>query len=97
MSFAVGGNLPIEIDPKMAWAQANLSHHPLEINKAERFQLMRVPGIGAKGAEAIINARRQGKLLDPIKLRTLGISAPDRAAPFLLFNGKKANYQMTLL
>jgi predicted DNA-binding helix-hairpin-helix protein len=96
MPFALGGNLPLSIDPKMAWAQTNLAHHPLEINKAERFQLMRVPGIGAKGAEAIIIARRRGKLHDPAALHTLGISAPDRAAPFLLFDGKQASYQMTL-
>ena len=96
LPFEGGGNLPLESDPKMAWAQANLANRPLEINKAERSQLMHVPGIGAKGVEAILNARRAEKLRDVSSLRALGIAAPDRAAPFLLFDGRRASYQMSL-
>ena len=56
MPFLQSGNLPLPIDPKLAWAQQSLSEKPLEINKAERRELLRIPGIGPKGAEAILNA-----------------------------------------
>src|SRR5574339_58513 len=61
MPFTRDGNLPLPTDPKLAWAQMNLSEKPVEINRAEKRELLRVPGIGVKGAEAIISARRLGK------------------------------------
>lgn len=96
LPFVDDGNLPLFSDPKAAWAQANLSEHPLEINRAERRQLLRVPGIGVKGAEAILQARRQGKLRDISSLRKLGVVA-ERAAPYLLFDGHRGAVQLSLL
>ncbi|MDP3184045.1 MAG: putative DNA modification/repair radical SAM protein [Anaerolineales bacterium] len=95
MPFEADGCLPVQIDPKQAWAQINLSGRPLEVNRAERRELLRVPGIGPKSAEAILRARRQGKLRDPSALRSLGIVVA-RAAPFLLFDGKRAACQPEL-
>jgi predicted DNA-binding helix-hairpin-helix protein len=95
MPFMVDGNLPIPTDPKLAWAQLNLANKPLEINKAERQQLLRVPGIGPKGADAIIAARRQMRLSDLGTLKKLGI-LNERAAPFVLLDGKQASYQPAL-
>ena len=54
MPFTRDGNLPLSTDPKLAWAQMNLSEKPVEINRAEKRELLRVPGIGLKGAEAIL-------------------------------------------
>jgi predicted DNA-binding helix-hairpin-helix protein len=96
LPFTGTGNLPLPADPKLAWAQLNLTEKPLEINKAERAQLLRIPGIGPKGAEAIMQARRQFKLRDLSALKKLGIVA-ERAAPFLLLDGRRATYQMSLL
>ncbi len=95
MPFEADGCLPVQIDPKQAWAQINLSGRPLEVNRAERRELLRVPGIGPKSVEAILRARRQGKLRDPSALRGLGIVVA-RAAPFLLFDGKRAACQPEL-
>ena len=95
LPFEAGGKLPVQNDPKQAWAMRNLSEHPLEVNRAERHELLRVPGIGSKGAEAILRARRQAKLCDLSALRALGILV-GRAAPFLLLDGKRAAYQPTL-
>jgi len=86
------GRLPVQIDPKLAWAQKNLSERPVEVNQAERLVLMRIPGIGNKGAEAILKARRQAKIRDVTTLRKMGIIA-ERAAPYLLFDGRRASYQ----
>lgn len=96
LPFEADGCLPIEGDPKLVWAQRNLSESPVEINRAERAQLLRVPGIGPKGAEAIMKARRTGTLRDLSSLRRLGI-AIERAAPYILLDGKRAPQQQTLL
>jgi predicted DNA-binding helix-hairpin-helix protein len=95
MPFLQNGNLPLPTDPKLAWAETNLSHEPVEINRAEKRELLRVPGIGLKGAEAILQARRTGKVRDLTSLRKMGIIVA-RAAPFLLLNGKRAETQLSM-
>lgn len=95
MPFGEDGNLPVQIDPKLAWAQKNLAGAPLEVNRADREQLLRVPGIGRRGVEAILRARRQGRLRDLSALRKLGVRT-ERAAPFLLFDGKPSPLQPSL-
>lgn len=95
MPFTQDGNLPLPTDPKLAWAQQNLTQKPLEINKAGRHELLRIPGIGPKNADTIIQARRTSKLRDLTTLRKLGIVVA-RAAPFVLLDGKRADTQLVL-
>jgi len=95
MPFLQNGNLPLPTDPKLAWAQMNLSERPVEINRAGKRDLLRVPGMGLKGAEAIIAARRAGKVRHLTSLRKMGILVT-RAAPFLLLDGKRTEAQLTM-
>jgi len=95
LPFEGGGMLPLHHDPKWLWAQQHLQAQPVEINRAERGELLRVPGIGPKGAEAILRARRQGKIRSLSALRGLGIAVA-RAAPFLLLDGRRPEFQMPL-
>lgn len=95
MPFTPEGNLPLSTDPKLAWAQVHLSERPLEINRAEKSQLLRVPGIGVSGAEAILSARRTGKLHDLASLHKLGVVVA-RAAPFILLDGKRPASQLAM-
>jgi len=95
MPFTQSGNLPLPIDPKLAWAEVNLKERPLEINRAKKNELLRIPGIGLKGAEAILSARRMSKLSDLSSLRKLGIVVV-RAAPFLLLNGRRPATQLSM-
>jgi predicted DNA-binding helix-hairpin-helix protein len=95
MPFVQDGNLPLDADPKLAWAQQNLQHMPLEINRAERRELLRIPGIGPKGAEAILKARRAGKLRDLAALKKLGV-VTTRLAPFVLLDGRRADAQLKM-
>jgi predicted DNA-binding helix-hairpin-helix protein len=95
LPFTKDSNLPLNADPKQAWAQMNLIEKPIEINKAEKRDLIKIPGIGLKGAEAILNARRLGKLRDLSSLKKLGIIA-ERAAPYLLMDGRKTAVQPAL-
>lgn len=52
----------IYLDPKCDWALRHLECFPVEINRADYRNLLRVPGIGAKSASRIVKARRSGKL-----------------------------------
>jgi predicted DNA-binding helix-hairpin-helix protein len=96
LSFLEDGNLRIDIDPKRAWAERNLREAPIDVMKATRGQLLRVPGIGPVGAEAIIRARRLGGLTDLAHLRKLHIYAPEQAAPYILLAGHSPVAQMSL-
>ena len=95
LPFTNFNNLPLNADPKQAWAQMYLANTPLEINKAGKHELIRIPGIGLKGADAILNARKLNKLRDLSALKKLGIIA-ERAAPYVLFDGRKAALQLAL-
>jgi predicted DNA-binding helix-hairpin-helix protein len=95
LPFDAGGNLPLEHDPKWVWASRELLHAPVEINTADRLTLLRVPGIGPKGAARLLQARRHGRLRELTDLRKLGIAA-DRAAPFILLDGHRPSYQPPL-
>ncbi|HBY09309.1 MAG TPA: putative DNA modification/repair radical SAM protein [Chloroflexi bacterium] len=93
LPFAGEGNLPLETDPKTAWAQTHLQQHPLEINHASREELLRIPGIGPKGVEIILAARRERRLCDLSVLGKLGVLA-QRAAPYILLDGKRPERQL---
>ena len=96
LTFLQDGNLRTDIDPKRAWAEIHLRYAPVEVMKAERGQLLRIPGIGPIGADAIIKARRQGNLTDLTDLQKLGIHAPEQAAPYILLDGHSPVIQMRL-
>ncbi|MGC9348478.1 MAG: radical SAM protein [Anaerolineae bacterium] len=95
LPFTQAGNLPLNMDPKLAWAQGHLHEQPVEVNTADRSSLLRIPGIGPKGADRILSARRQGMLNDLSHLRQLGISVK-RAAPFVLLDGHRPPRQLSL-
>ena len=97
LPFLADGNLRTDVDPKRAWADLHLRHSPVEIMRAGRDELLRVPGIGPKSAAAILRARGQGRLTDLIHLRRIGIRAPEQAAPYILLDGKRPPQQMPLL
>ncbi|MEO0496455.1 MAG: putative DNA modification/repair radical SAM protein [Pseudomonadota bacterium] len=56
------GNLDLEVDPKLAWALANRAHFPVDVNRADRAMLLRVPGFGTKTVNRILSSRRHRKL-----------------------------------
>lgn len=74
------------LDPKCEWALRNLDKFPIEINKANYFTLIRVPGIGVVSAKKIIKARRNFDL-NFDSLKKLGIVLK-RAKYFITCKGK---------
>jgi predicted DNA-binding helix-hairpin-helix protein len=91
--FEGDGTLPTDMDPKLAWARKHLVGRPVELNRASRGELLRVPGIGPRSADAILRARRQECLRDLSDLSGLGAVA-SRAAPFVLLNGRRPPHQL---
>ncbi len=90
------GQLPLEVDPKAAWARLNLIGHPIEINRAEKQDLLRIPGIGPKSANVILDARKKSKFTQSEQLSAAGVNVK-RAAPYILVNGKQPTFQTTFL
>jgi predicted DNA-binding helix-hairpin-helix protein len=95
LPFNRDGNLPSSEDPKLAWAKVNLSSKPIEINKAGREELLRIPGIGPKSARLILSTRRRNPFRTIDDLRRLGIN-PVKALPFILLSGHQPAHQISM-
>ena len=78
--------LATDIDPKANWAINHLDRFPTEVNTAPYEELLRVPGIGVRGAKAIVGARR-ATALGESELRKLGV-AYKRARFFITCRGR---------
>lgn len=78
--------LATDIDPKANWAINHLDRFPIEVNTAPYEELLRVPGIGVRGAKAIVGARR-ATALGEAELRKLGV-AYKRARFFITCRGR---------
>jgi predicted DNA-binding helix-hairpin-helix protein len=96
LPFNQDGNLSLNTDPKTAWAQKHLSHQPVELNQADKETILRVPGIGPAGVFRILEARRTRTLKSLHQLDVLGINTK-RAAPFILLQGKRPEFQLSLI
>jgi predicted DNA-binding helix-hairpin-helix protein len=96
LPFDDHGRLPLDRDPKRAFAEATLGEAPIELNRASPQELRRIPGIGPRSAEKIIAARRLHHLRDVTQLTALGILA-ERAAPYILLDGRRPPIQSTMV
>ena len=79
-------NFNVLIDPKCNWALEHLEVFPVEVNRADYYTLLRVPGIGYKSASRIVKARRLG-VLDFKDLQKMGVVLK-RALYFITCSGK---------
>lgn len=61
-----------EVDPKLAWALRHPEKFPIDINKADYHDILRVPGIGVKSAKLIVVTRRYTRL-KTTDLKKMGI------------------------
>ena len=56
------GMLPLDIDPKLAWALKFREHFPVDVNRAPKAMLLRVPGLGTRAVARILTSRRWRRL-----------------------------------
>ena len=82
------GNLPLGLDPKVAWALTHPERFPVEVRTASRQELLRVPGIGPGTARRIVTERPATVPRDLRDLRRLGV-VTTRAAGFLTIGGRR--------
>ncbi|MDQ6654485.1 MAG: putative DNA modification/repair radical SAM protein [Verrucomicrobiota bacterium] len=62
LTTSADANLDLAIDPKLSWALRNRHVFPIDLNKAPREQLLRVPGLGTKSVDKIVRVRRWHKI-----------------------------------
>lgn len=79
-------NLDTDIDPKLSWALRNLDVFPIDINKADKLLIARVPGIGMESVKKICAARMHGRL-GWDELKRIGVQI-GRARYFITCNSK---------
>jgi putative DNA modification/repair radical SAM protein len=82
LTTAEAPNLELELDPKLAWALRNRARFPVDLNRADKSELLRVPGLGIRNVRRIVAMRRwhRVRLDDLARLRVpLG-----RALPFVV-------------
>lgn len=76
------GMMPLDIDPKLAWALKHRDRFPVDVNTAPRTALLRVPGLGVKAVDAILGARRwRGLSLADVGRLTVSVT---KLRPFLI-------------
>jgi putative DNA modification/repair radical SAM protein len=78
-------NLSLEIDPKLSWALRHREWFPIDLNRAGKTQLLRIPGLGVRNVDRILSIRRfhRIELADLTKLRV----AMKRVRPFVICQG----------
>lgn len=81
VSGGTAGMLDLGIDPKLAWALKNRDRFPVDVNRADREALLRVPGLGTKSVDRILATRRHRTLrLDDVARLTKSI---EKLRPFV--------------
>ncbi len=82
LTTAAAPNLDLAIDPKLSWALRHRHLFPIDLNKAPREMLLRVPGLGTKSVERIVRVRRWHKLrLDDLPRLHLSVK---KVMPFVI-------------
>lgn len=85
--YAEDGNLPLEKDPKVAWALSHPELFPVDVMTAPYDMLVRVPGVGVLTAKRIVNERRTSIVRGAADLKKFGVQTT-RALGFLSIRGR---------
>jgi len=88
LPFDADGNLPLDDDPKTAWALRHVEQFPLEVGRAPYELLLRVPGVGPKAALTLVRERRRSVFRGAEDLRRIGVDTV-RAGYFLMLRGQR--------
>ncbi len=87
LPFSADGDLPLHLDPKLAWALKHPEYFPVEINAAPPETLLRVPGFGPVSVARIVRLRRAYPFRTPEQLAKLSSQA-GRARDFVTLDGR---------
>jgi putative DNA modification/repair radical SAM protein len=82
LSGADDGMLALDMDPKTAWALRHRDRFPVDVNRASREELLRVPGLGVRTVDRIVASRRvRGLRTDDLARLKVSLR---KALPFLV-------------
>jgi predicted DNA-binding helix-hairpin-helix protein len=95
LPFDPSGKLPIEEDPKIVYARRVFREDPVEINRACREELLRIPGIGPRSLQTLLAQRKVRTISELGHLRKMGVLV-ERAAPYITLAGKRPPIQLSL-
>ncbi|WOI54687.1 putative DNA modification/repair radical SAM protein [Parvularcula sp. LCG005] len=85
LSATTGGMFDLDVDPKLAWSLRHRDWFPMDINRATREQLLRVPGLGPTTVKKIISARRFSALgLEDLARMRVSLT---KVRPFIIARG----------
>ena len=79
-------NLDVDVDPKLSWALRNMQYFPVDVNKADKRMLARIPGLGMRSVGKILQARKFRKL-NWDHLKKIGV-ALNRAKYFMVCDSR---------
>jgi predicted DNA-binding helix-hairpin-helix protein len=82
--FERDGNLSLITDPKEAWAKGHPELFPVDINRASKMSLLKVPGLGPVTVNRILKARRRGKIRHIEQVGRVGLRS-EKAQKYLIF------------
>lgn len=85
IGFDSAGNLPLDVDPKEHWARRHPERFPVDANRADRAELLRVPGIGPVAAKRILAARKGGGRISGLDAVGMKGALARKAAAWLRF------------
>jgi predicted DNA-binding helix-hairpin-helix protein len=89
------GRLDLDEDPKTLWARRHPEHFPVDVVRADREELLRVPGLGPLSVSRILAARGSGGIRDLAQLLRI-TSRARQSAPYLVFGGRRPAGQLPL-
>ncbi len=84
IGFGPDGNLDLTADPKEVWARNHPEFFPVNINRADRYELLRVPGLGPTTVERILTLRRQHRLAGLESIGKIG-KRLSKARPYIQY------------
>ncbi|MCH8119377.1 MAG: radical SAM protein [Planctomycetes bacterium] len=82
--FEKNENLSLTIDPKEVWARRHPEVFPMNINRASRFALLRVPGLGPITVKRILEQRKAGRISRIENVGKVGVRL-EKASKYLTF------------
>ena len=87
------GMLALDIDPKLAWALAHRTQFPVDLNRAPKEMLLRVPGLGVKAVQRLMQSRRVRRLRADDLAR---LNVPlKKVLPFVLLDGHRLGAELS--
>ena len=87
------GMLALDIDPKLAWALAHRTQFPVDLNRAPKELLLRVPGLGVKTVQRLMQSRRVRRLRAD-DLARLNVPVK-KVLPFVLLDGHRLGAELS--